>query len=75
MAVSYLRRTLNCGHLNLVQAGYGENRIGALATCDVCPLNTRIEGGRPVTQLRVIVNVEPVELPKHPDSWAPEWWH
>jgi len=72
---SGLRVTLNCGHFQLRETGYGgEARIGALAACYVCPVRRRVTGGK-VSALRMVVNIEPVTAPQPPDHIESRHWY
>lgn len=69
------RLTLNCGHLELTDLE--DRQIGQLTTCDMCPLTTHDEDspGRPVRQIRVIVDRQPVEAPKEPETVPSGHWY
>ena len=69
------RLTLNCGHLELTDLE--DRHIGQLVTCDMCPLTVHDEDapGRPVRQIRVIVNREPVQAPEEPGTVPPGHWY
>ncbi len=68
------RETLNCGHMQLTER---DARIGQITACYLCPLNIHNQQspGVPVTAVRVIVDIIPVEAPQKPDSWGSEHWY
>ena len=77
-----MRRTLNCGHMDLVQiglAGRSPEEIGKQTPCYVCP--KRSDAGYPaghgpqVATIRQVVILEPITLERHPEPLAVEWWY
>jgi hypothetical protein len=66
------RLTLNCGHLELTDLE--DRQVGQATTCDMCPLTTH-SPGRPMRQVRVIVDRQPVEAPAYPASVDTAYWY
>lgn len=61
------RRTLGCGHMDLVASEGAEWRIGGLASCWICPPESTTPEGARVAPARLIVGLTPLLLDQPPD--------
>lgn len=87
--MTYARRTLNCGHLDLIEQSWADERgdtVGTLTACYVCPMTrdedagsvldpaTGLRRGRCVSSLRFVVKIER-DIAGIDFDWPSEWWY